>query len=162
MTTEIKLNHDEIIISFDGDSGLKFHKGFYDPDISKYFEVNLSSMTGNMDIAFKEKAIARISEKGFALLKGIHDPLVFNALKVFEDDVYLNEPWVIVGVDDKDCQYFLCLQDQGLNSWESDIDSEAITLFSQEVAEMELQRQEEADREWFKSISAHPISCFAN
>jgi hypothetical protein len=159
---QIKLNHDETIISFDGDNGLEFHKGFYDPDISRYFEVNLSSMTGNMEIVFKEIAIARVSEKGFALLRGIHNPLVFNSLKVFEGDVYSNEPWVIVGVDDKDRQYFLCLQDQGLNSWESDIDSEVITLFSKEDAETALQQQEEADIEWFNPISAHPISYFAN
>jgi len=159
---QIKLNHDETIISFDGDNGLEFHKGFYDPDISRYFEVNLSSMTGNMEIVFKEIAIARVSEKGFALLRGIHNPLVFNSLKVFEGYVYSNEPWVIVGVDDKDRQYFLCLQDQGLNSWESDIDNERISLFSQEDAETELHRQEEADKEWFKSLSAQPIGCFAN
>lgn len=160
MSTEIQLNHGETIISFDG-NGLTFHEGFYDPDISKYFEVNLFSMTGTMEIVFKEIAIARIRQKGFKLLQGIYNPEVFKALKVFGDGFYMNEPWVIVGTEANGTNYFLCKQEsEYCVSWASDIEDESVTLFSLHKAEIELKRQQQADMDWFKSLSAHPVSHF--
>jgi hypothetical protein len=159
MTTEIQLNYGETIISFDG-NGLTFHEGFYDPDISKFFEVNLFSMTGTMEIVFKEVAIARINEKKAVLLRGIYAPDVFNALKVFKDGVYINEPWIIVGVEEDGSNHFLCKQNEYCAAWDCDVEHESVTLFSQKDAEIELQRQKEADMDWFKSLSAHPVSQF--
>lgn len=161
MSTEIQLNHGETIISFDG-NGLTFHEGFYDPDISKYFEVNLFSMTGTMEIVFKEIAIAQIRQKGFKVLPGIYDPIVFKALKVFGDGFYMNEPWVIAGTGQDGTNYFLCKQSEYCVSWESDIENESVTLFSLHKAEKELRRQQEADMDWFATIEARPISYFAS
>jgi hypothetical protein len=164
MSTKIKLNHDETIITFDNGL-LFFHPGFYDPDISKYFEVNLSSMTGTMEIVFKEVAIARINQEKSVLLRGIYAPDVFNALKVFKNGIYLNEPCVVVGLKDTGItktNYFLCKQSQDCDSWESEFENEAVTLFSLQDAEIELQRQKEADMDWFTTLSVQPISYFAN
>ena len=160
-TFEVRLMHNEAIFSCSGD-GFRIHQVFFDFDYSKMFDIVVKSNIGEIIIYFNKAPLFYINDNGVSISPNIYNQEVIKTLKIFKDGVYLNEPWLIIGVYEDGTNYFLCQQSEDCNSWEFDFDHEAIAFFSQDEVEMELRRQQESDMDWFIGIEAHPISYFAS